>query len=82
MSAAMLEVGEAEVSTWPGVWAVTRTYAGWIVYADPNAPETAVAAARKLANTTGRTVVVQHITLHPDTGGAVAIRSEHQLDES
>ena len=55
----------AEIQTWPGVWNVTRTLAGWLLYARPEAPEDAVGSARKLADTTGRTVTVQGLVVHP-----------------
>jgi hypothetical protein len=54
-----------EVLEWPGVWAVTRSFAGWVLHADPRFPEDAVGSARKLADSTDRTVTVQGLVVHP-----------------
>jgi hypothetical protein len=54
-----------EVREWPGVWAVTRTFVGWILFADPRFPEDAVGSARKLADSSDLTVTVQGLVLYP-----------------
>jgi hypothetical protein len=54
-----------EVREWPGVWAVTRTFVGWVLHADSRFPEDAVGSARKLADSTGLTVTVQGLVVHP-----------------
>jgi hypothetical protein len=65
MTAQLLELETSEVETWPGVYAAVRTFAGWIVWARPTEPEDCVTSARKLAETTGRTVTVQGLAVHP-----------------
>jgi hypothetical protein len=54
-----------EVGEWPGVWAVTRTFVGWVLHADPRFPEDAVGSARKLADSTDLTVTIQGLVVHP-----------------
>jgi hypothetical protein len=56
---------ELEVTTWPGVYAATRTFAGWVLMADARHPEETVASARKLAETTGCTVTVTQLIVTP-----------------
>ena len=54
-----------EVRAWPGVWDATRTFAGWILYADSAQPaEDTVASARKLGEATGRTVLIQGMVIY------------------
>lgn len=54
-----------EVRTWPGVWDVQDRFTGWIVYPDPaQLAEDAIASARKLAEVTGRRVVVERMVIH------------------
>jgi hypothetical protein len=53
------------VREWPGVWAVTRTFAGWVLWADARYPEDAVGSARKLADSSDLTVTVQGLVCYP-----------------
>ena len=55
-----------EVRTWPGVWDVQDRFTGWIVYPDPSQmAEHAVESARKLAEVTGRSVVIERMVIAP-----------------
>ena len=55
-----------EVQSWPGVWAATRTFAGWVLQADPAAPaEDTIGSARKVAERTGCSVVVEGLVIRP-----------------
>jgi hypothetical protein len=47
------------------VWAVTRTFAGWVLWADARYPEDAVGSARKLADSSDLTVTVQGLVCYP-----------------
>jgi hypothetical protein len=72
MAAAMLEVAPVEattveeVMTWPGVWSATSRFTGWAIQADPaQRAEDTIASSRKLAEVTGRSVVIERMVIYP-----------------